>query len=124
MQKGPGGYRYSPTDLVEFFDSTFASWISRFALGFLERTQPDLLAVSWRSSSSVVRLSCCPFACRYNQNASPPIKMNGSSESKTPVAKKAMRFSGLATKQTEQANRGRGRITLTRQESVSSTVRM
>lgn len=41
MQKDNGGYRYAPTDLVEFFDSSFSAWMRRFALDFPDRVHPD-----------------------------------------------------------------------------------
>lgn len=41
MQHHNGQYRYSPSDLVEFFESSFASWMSRLHLDYPERVQPD-----------------------------------------------------------------------------------
>ena len=41
MQHHNGQYRYTPADLVEFFESSFASWMSRLHLHYPERAQPD-----------------------------------------------------------------------------------
>src|SRR5713101_1490727 len=41
MQHHNGQYRYTPSDLVEFFESSFASWMSRLYLQYPERAQPD-----------------------------------------------------------------------------------
>lgn len=41
MQHHNGLYRYTPSDLVEFFESSFASWMSRLHLDYPERMQPD-----------------------------------------------------------------------------------
>lgn len=41
MQHHKGQYRYSSSDLVEFFESSFASWMSRLHLDYPERVQPD-----------------------------------------------------------------------------------
>ena len=41
MQGQKGHYQYTPTDLVEFFRSPFASWMSRFHCDFPGHLQPD-----------------------------------------------------------------------------------
>src|SRR6266571_5321003 len=41
MQKHDGRYCYTPSDLVEFFASPFASWMSRFSLDSPDHVQPD-----------------------------------------------------------------------------------
>jgi len=44
MQHHNGRYRYTPSDLVEFFESSFAAWMSRLHLDYPQRVQPDLEA--------------------------------------------------------------------------------
>jgi uncharacterized protein len=41
MQHHNGRYRYTPSDLVEFFESSFAAWMSRLHLDNPQRVQPD-----------------------------------------------------------------------------------
>src|SRR5438093_6961612 len=41
MQKQNSRYCYTPSDLVEFFASPFASWMSRFSLDSPDHVQPD-----------------------------------------------------------------------------------
>jgi hypothetical protein len=41
MQTYEDRYHYTPSDLVEFFESSFASWMSRFALDYPEQVKPD-----------------------------------------------------------------------------------
>jgi len=41
MQHHNGRYRYTPSDLVEFFESLFASWMSRLHRDAPQRGQPD-----------------------------------------------------------------------------------
>jgi predicted RecB family nuclease len=41
MQHHNGRYRYTPSDLVEFFESSFAAWMSRLHLDYPQRVQPD-----------------------------------------------------------------------------------
>src|SRR5215468_6327420 len=41
MQGQKGHYQYTPTNLVEFFRSPFASWMSRFHHDFPGHLQPD-----------------------------------------------------------------------------------
>ena len=41
MQHHNGQYRYTPSDLAEFFESSFASWMSCLHLQYPERAQPD-----------------------------------------------------------------------------------
>jgi hypothetical protein len=37
MQHHKGQYHYTPSDLVEFFESSFASWMSRLYLEYPQR---------------------------------------------------------------------------------------
>src|SRR6266581_1860548 len=41
MQKQNSRYCYTPSDLVEFFASPFASWMSRLSLDSPDHVQPD-----------------------------------------------------------------------------------
>ncbi len=41
MQRRNGQYWYSPTDLIEFLDSHFAAWMSRFYLDYPYEAYPD-----------------------------------------------------------------------------------
>ena len=41
MQGQQGHYQYTPTDLLEFFRSPFAAWMSRFHHDFPGHVQPD-----------------------------------------------------------------------------------
>jgi len=41
MQHHNGRYRYTPSDLVEFFESSFAAWMSRLHCDDPQRVQPD-----------------------------------------------------------------------------------
>ena len=41
MRKQDGSWQYSPSDLVTFMESEFASWMDRYALEFPQRVTPD-----------------------------------------------------------------------------------
>ena len=41
MQHHKGQYHYTPSDLVEFFESSFTSWMSRLSLDYPQQVQPD-----------------------------------------------------------------------------------
>ena len=41
MQKRGGQLIYSPSDLIRFLDSPYASWMERLHLEFPDRVQPD-----------------------------------------------------------------------------------
>ncbi|MGH7965484.1 MAG: TM0106 family RecB-like putative nuclease, partial [Candidatus Binatia bacterium] len=41
IQHHNGRYRYAPSDLVEFFESSFAAWMRRLHLEYPEQAQPD-----------------------------------------------------------------------------------
>lgn len=41
MQHHNGRYRYAPSDLVEFFESSFAAWMRRLHVEYPDQAQPD-----------------------------------------------------------------------------------
>ena len=73
MQGQRGHYQYTPTDLIEFFRSPFASWMSRFHHDFPGHLQPDADAPELVSLASAAHA----MSSRSWNDSTPTLTMSG-----------------------------------------------
>src|SRR6266487_827411 len=77
MQKRGGQLIYSPSDLIRFLDSPYASWMERLHLEFPDRVQPDeetaeqklVAETGVRHDSNWSRSSDSPIFCSESRKA-------------------------------------------------------